>query len=458
MTSFDITASPALEALRDHCEIHLPGDDGYDAARTPWNVAVDQRPAAVAIPRSVAEVAAVVRAATASGLRVAPQSTGHGAGPLAERALDDVVLLRLSALTGVTIDPVARTATVVGGTLWQEVIAAASAHGLTASHGSAPDVAVAGYVLGGGLSFYGREHGLAANAVRSVDVVRHDGALVHADAGENPDLFWAVRGGGGNLGVVVSIELELLPYADVFAGMLLWDRERAADVIPAWARWSRTAPESVTTSLRVMSFPPLPELPPFLSGRDLVVVDGAILADDDTAATIIEPLRALRPELDTFARIPSADLLLVHMDPPVPTPTVGDHSVLGDLDDAAIAALLAHIGDGTAPGLMFTELRHLGGAIGRPSDTGGALSHIPGVYGLLCVAVAPTPQAAVAGRAAAFSVVRAMSSWSLPNLIPTFTENRAESGRMYDGEDWARLCTVRDELAPGAVFVANHAL
>lgn len=451
-----MTTSLALETLRSRCELHLPGDDGYDAVRTPWNVAIDQRPAAVAVPRNADEVAAVVRAAAAAGLRVAPQSTGHGAGPLADRALDDVVLLRLSEFTGVTVDPAARTATVVGGTLWQDVIAAAAPHGLTALHGSAPDVAVAGYILGGGLSFYSRTHGVAANSVRSVDVVLHDGTLAHACAQENADLFWAVRGGGGNLGVVVSIELELLPYADVFAGMLLWDRNRAAEVVPAWVRWSRTAPESVTTALRIMSFPPLPELPPFLSGRDIVVIDGAVLADDDTAATILQPLRDLRPEMDTFARIPSAELLVVHMDPTGPTPAVSDHSVLGDLDDAAVIALLDRVGDGTAPGLLSTELRHLGGAVARPADSGGVLSHIPGVYAMFCVATAATPQAAVAGKAAAVSVVRAMSAWSRPNLIPTFTENHVDTGRMYDGQDWARLCRVRDEVAPGGLFVANH--
>ncbi|MCZ9328919.1 FAD-binding oxidoreductase [Nocardia farcinica] len=447
-----------LEPLRAQCTLHLPGDPGYDAARMPWNAAVDQRPAAVAVPRTAEEVAAVVRAAVAAGLRVAPQSTGHGAGALSERSMDDVVLLRLSELTGVTVDPAARTARVLGGTLWQDVLAATAPHGLTALHGSAPDVAVAGYVLGGGLSFYGRAHGLAVNSVRSLDIVGPDGTLVHASARQNPDLFWAVRGGGGNFGVVVALELELLPYPDVFAGMLLWDRARAADVVPAWVAWTETAPESVTTALRVMSFPPLPELPPFLSGRDVVIVDGAILATDEHAAELLAPLRALAPELDTFGRISADALLQVHMDPPAPTPTVGDHSVLGDLDTAAVTALLDHVGDGTTHGLMFAELRHIGGALARPAVDGGALSHIPGTYGLLCVAVAPTPQAAVAGRAAAFAVVRAMAPWSRHNLIPTFTENRVDSGRMFDGEDWAKLCHLRDRLAPGAVFVANHAL
>jgi len=447
----------AVAQLRG-CELHLPGEEGYDAARLPWNVAADQRPAAVAIPRTVEEVSTVVRSATAAGLRVAPQSTGHGAGALAERALDDVVLVRLSELTGVTVDPEARTAKVVGGTLWQDVIGAAAPHGLTALHGSAPDVAVAGYALGGGLSFYGRKHGVAANSIRSVDVVLHDGTLAHASADQNPDLFWAVRGGGGNLGVVVTIELDLLPYADVYAGMLLWDRSRAAEVVPAWVEWTRTAPESATTSLRVMSFPPLPELPPFLAGRDLVIVDGAVLEDDGVAAEVLAPLRALAPEMDTFGRIPATGLLAVHMDPPGPTPAVTDHSTLGELGDAAVATFLEQVGDGTSSGLLFAELRHLGGAFGRPVAGGGSVSHVHGQYALHTAAIAPTPQAAVAGKAAGFGVIRAMAPWSLPTLVPTFTDTRVDASRLYDGEDWARLCRVRDVIDPQHTFLANHAL
>ena len=224
--------------------------------------------------------------------------------------------------------------------MWQDVIAASAPHGLTAPHGSAPDVAVAGYALNGGLSFYGRTHGLAANAIRAVEVVTADGSLVRADADQHADLFWAVRGGGANLGVVVAIELDLLPYADVFAGMLLWDRERAPEVVPAWVQWTREVPESVTTSMRVMSFPPMPELPPFLSGRDLVVIDGAVLEDDERAAELLAPLRALAPEMDTFGRMPVTGLLDVHMDPPAPTPAVSDHSVLGELTDDAVDAFL----------------------------------------------------------------------------------------------------------------------
>ena len=455
--SIDTTTDPAA-TLRGLCDgrVHLPGDPGYDAARTPWNLAVDQRPAAVALPRTVAEVQDVVRAAAAAGLRVAPQSTGHGAGPLGEMDLSDVVILRLSELTGVTVDPASRTARVVGGTQWVEVIIASAPHGLTAPHGSAPDVAVAGYALNGGLSFYGRRHGLAANSIRAVELVTADGSLVRVDATTDTDLFWAVRGGGANLGVAVAIELDLLPYADVFAGMLLWDRERAPEVVPAWVRWTREVPESVTTSMRVMSFPPMPELPPFLSGRDLVVIDGAVLEDDERAAELLAPLRALSPEMDTFGRMPVTGLMDVHMDPPAPTPAVSDHSVLGELTDEAVDAFLAQVGPGTQTGLLFAELRHLGGAFGRPDPEGGALSHLTGSYAMYCIAVAPFPEAVVAGTAAARGVVAAMSRWSQASRVPTFTDTREDTSSMFDGESWARLAGLRDTFDPAGVFLAHH--
>lgn len=458
--TLETTLDNPAEALRGLCggRVHLPGDAGYDAARLPWNVAVDQRPAAVALPHDAAEVAEVVRAAAGAGLRVAPQSTGHNAAPLAERDLADVVLVRLSEMTGVSIDPVARTARVVGGTLWCDVVAAAAPYGLAAMHGSSPDVAVAGYALGGGLSWYARQHGLAANSLLAVEVVTADGTLVRADAEHEADLFWALRGGGGNLGVVTALELRLLPVADVYAGMLLWDRERAHAVVRAWSEWTRDLPDSVTTAMRVMSFPPLPELPPFLSGRQLVVIDGAILEDDDRAAELLAPLRALAPEMDTFGRMPAAGLPEIHMDPPGPTPAVSDHAMLGEFGEEGVAALLAEVGPGRATPLLFAEVRHLGGAVGRPAAGGGVLDHLPAAYALFCVAIAPVPEAAAAGTAAAGRVVAALGRWSVASRALNFTEKAVDTSSGYDGEAWARLCLVRDAFDPTGVFLANHPL
>ncbi|HSU03777.1 MAG TPA: FAD-binding oxidoreductase [Nocardioides sp.] len=454
-----LESRPAVgtESLRGLCSggVHLPGDAGYDAARMPWNVAVDQRPAAVAIPHSAEEVAAVVRAAASAGLRVAPQSTGHNAAPLAQGGLDDVVLVRLSELTGVTIDPVRLEARVVGGTLWQDVVAAAAEHGLAVMHGSSPDVAVAGYALGGGLSFYGRQHGLAAHQLTAVELVTATGELVRADADHHADLFWALRGGGGNLGVVTALEIRLLPLTDVHAGMLLWDRSHAREVVRAWAAWTREVPESVTTSLRVMSFPPLPELPPFLSGRQLVVIDGAVLEADDRAAELLAPLRALAPEMDTFGRMPATGLLGVHMDPPGPTPAVSQHAMIEALPDEAVDALLAEVGPGSSTSLLFAELRHLGGALARP-DTSGALSHLQGAYGLFCVGIAATPEMGAQGLADARVVTAAMAPWSTGGHFLNFTEEQVDTSTGYDPGSWARLQQVRAAADPTGVFVANH--
>lgn len=449
-----MTTTPTSPAagLRDLCagRVHLPGDAGYDAARLAWNLAVDQRPAAVALPHSVGEVVEVVRAAAAAGLRVAPQSTGHAAGPLVAQRLDDVVLLRLSELTGVSVDPEAATARVVGGTLWQDVVAEASRYGLTALHGSAPDVAVAGYVLGGGLSFYGRRHGLAANHLRAVELVTADGSVVRASADENADLFWAVRGGGGSFGVVVALEIALLPYADVVAGMLLWDRERSPEVLRAWAAWTREVPDSVTTSLRVLSFPPLPELPPFLSGRQLVIIDGAVLEDDDRAAELLAPLRALEPEMDTFGRIPAAAVLQVHMDPPAPTPAFGNDALLAELGEDAIEALLGFTGPGTQNALLFTEIRQLGGAL---ADADGP-AVVAAPYLLHGIAVTPFPEAVAAGRADAARLLEVMAPWTAPGRLLTFIDAAVE-GHAAHGDRWERLRTIRDAVDPDRVIVAN---
>lgn len=451
-----IPLSTELQALRAAGLVHLPTDPGYRDACTPWNLAVRLEPAAAAVPRSIGDVVAVVRAAVAAGLRIAPQSTGHGAAALGGRELDDALLLRLSELTGVEIDPVDRTARVLGGTLWRDVVAAAAAHGLAVPHGSAGDVAVAGYVLGGGLSFYGRQLGLASAHVRAVELVTADGALVRATSDAHPDLFWAVRGGGGNFGAVVAIELDLLPISDVFAGMLLWDLSRAREVARSWIDWTRDLPRSVTTSLRFMRFPPAPELPPFLSGRELVVIDGAILEDDDAAAELLAALRHLEPEIDTFARIPAARLLDVHMDPPGPVPAVGDQALLDAVPESALDALLEVSGPGVASPLMFTELRHLGGALAEPMDA--ALASIDAAYALIAVAPAPTPEMAAIGSAAAARVAETMRRWSAPSVFLNFTERPVDARAAFTPEAWRRLSSIRRDVDPSGVWVAGHAV
>ena len=458
MTIESTRPAAAAESLRGLCggAVHLPGDPGYDAARMPWNVAVDQRPAAVAYPANPQEVSEVVVAAARAGLRVAPQSTGHNAGPLAARGLDDVVLVRTSAMTAVTVDPAARIARVEGGTLWLDAVEAATPHGLTALHGSSPDVGIAGYTLGGGIGWYARKLGMAANSVTAVELVTADGSLVRADAENNSTLFWALRGGGGSFGVVTALEFTLYPIETAYAGMLMWDRTDAEKVLRRWVEWTGDAPDEVTTAFRVLNLPPMPELPELIRGRQLTVIDGAVLGTDAEAEAILAGLRELGPEVDTFGRVPSSSLVRLHMDPEGPTPGVSDSAMLGDLPDAALDAFLAEVGPGSTSSLLAAELRQLGGALGRPHEAGGVLSQLDARYAQFGVAIAATPEMFAQGHADAAGFVQALSPWSSGKHYLNFAETPVDPRNAYTDDAWLQLKATRSMVDPDNVFLANH--
>jgi FAD/FMN-containing dehydrogenase len=211
-----------------------PGDAGWDAARAAWNLAADQHPAAVVLAESAEDVARTVSFAAERDLRVAPQSTGHGAGTLPDLA--GAILLRVGRLAGAAVDPATGTATVGAGAAWNDVVGPANDHGLACLHGSSGTVGVAGYVLGGGLGWLGRSRGFACNNVRSFEAVTADGRIVRADAENEPDLYWALRGGGGAEAIVTELELELCPLESAYAGSLMWPIEWAAEIVPALAR------------------------------------------------------------------------------------------------------------------------------------------------------------------------------------------------------------------------------
>ncbi|MGE5747551.1 MAG: FAD-binding oxidoreductase, partial [Solirubrobacterales bacterium] len=422
MTTTSTAVDPRAASLRGLCAgaIHLPGDPGYDEARMPWNVAVDQRPAAVAYPGNAAEVSAVVRAAAEAGLRVAPQGTGHNAGPLG--SLDDVVLLRTSAMTAVTIDAARRIARVEAGALWLDAVEPAAQAGLATLHGSSPDVGIVGYSLGGGLGWYARKLGLATNSVTAVEVVIGDGSVVRADKDTNPELFWALRGGGGSFGVVTALEFKLYPIETAYAGMLVWDQKDAEKVLRRWAEWSVGAPDEVTTSFRLLNLPPMEDIPEQFRGRQLVVIDGAVLDTDERAEEILAPLRDLEPEADMFARMPAAGLVRIHMDPEGPTPATSATSMLGSLPEAAIQSFLAAVGPGSGTSLLMAELRQLGGALSRPHPGGGALPMLDAQFILFGGAIAATPEMEEQGYADAVALTEALKPYATGQNYLNFAE------------------------------------
>jgi hypothetical protein len=435
-----------------------PQDDGFDTARQAWNLAVDQRPAAVAFADDAAGVATAVRLAAERGLRVAVQGTGHAAAPMGD--LDGTLLLKTMRMTGLQVDPGARRARVEAGVLWGDVAVAAAEHGLMALHGSSPDVGVVGYTLGGGLGWLSRRHGLACNRVVAAEVVTADGELRRASHDEEPDLFWALRGGGGAFGAVTALEFELLPLTEVYAGWLVWDADAAGEVVHAFREWASGAPQEITTSLRFLHLPPFPDVPEPLRDRPVIAFDGAYLGSDADGAELLRPLRDVAAPLvmDTWATIPAAGLVHLHGDPEQPVPALGDGFQVRELTPEAADAFVEVGGPGSGSPLLMLELRQLGGALAEPPGGAGALAALTDEFTLYGVGMVMGPEAAHAIGAHLERVKEAMAPWSAGVYLNFCETQGGGAARAFDEATYARLRDIKARYDAGNLFRSNHPL
>jgi len=456
-TLIDSTADPtgALADLRSALRgrVRTPLDPDWDAERAAWALSVDQRPALVVRPADAEDVRLAVRYAAAHGLQVAPQATGHNAAPLG--SLARTMLLRTDLMRRVTIDPVAMSARVEAGAQWQDVTGPAAVHGLAALAGSSPDVGVVGYTLGGGVSWLARSHGLAANSVTAIELVTVDGVLRRVDDAHDPELFWALRGGGGSFGVVTALEFRLYPLTTVHAGALFWPLERAADIMHAWREWTESLPASVMSVARVLRFPPLPDVPAPMRGRSFVIVEAVFQDAAPVADAFLSDLRRLSPEIDTFAPTSMPGLSLLHMDPPGPVPGLGDGALLAELTPEALDALLAVVATPRGEALMSAELRHLGAALAPGRSEGGAVSGLDGAYLLFAGGMAATPEAARAVGAAIDDALAAIAPWRSASDYLNFAERPVAAQRLF-GATQSRLAAIAGLVDPHGVMRANH--
>ncbi|HVN11833.1 MAG TPA: FAD-binding protein, partial [Kineosporiaceae bacterium] len=409
----------------------------------------------IAYPAFPDEVAEVLRAAAAAGLRVAPQGTGHGAAPLQGR-LGDAVLLRTAALGEMSIDHQRRVARVGAGVLWGDLADAAGTVGLAGLHPSSPDVGVVGFSLGGGIGWYARRLGLQCNALSAVEVVLADGTFVRATATSDAELFWGLRGGGAPLGIVTALEFTLFPIDTVVAGFLAWDWTQVERVLPAWVAWCAQAPDEVTTSFRLLHAPAVPPVPPPLRGRSLVVVDGAVLGSDALAVHVLGPLRALAPEVDTMARVPAASLVRLHLEPEGPSPGYASSALLTGLPDEAVAAVLAAAGPDSGNRLSVAELRHLGGALSRPDPSGGALASLDGEFLVLGLGLDADPATWPAMRQDAARLLTALTPWTTGRQYLPMVDDLSYSRKAHGPQVYARLSALRAAADPGGLFVGQH--
>jgi hypothetical protein len=455
MSTISALARPAGHLDRSlEDKIVLPGDGRFDAARRAWNLAIDQRPAAVVFPESAADVAAAVRYAAGRGLRIAAQGTGHNAGPLG--SLADTVLVKTERMRGIRIDPRAQTARAEAGAVWIDVVQAAAPHGLAALAGSAPDVGVTGYTLGGGLSFLGRKHGLAANNVTAAELVTADGRLVRADADHEPDLFWALRGGGGSFGVVTALEFRLFPLTRAYAGILWYPIQRGCEVLHAWAELTRgQIPDELTTVGRFVNFPPIPQIPEPVRGKSFVIVEAYHLGDPAQADALLAPLRALGPVNDTITTVPVPALGHLHMDPEQPVPGKGDGMMIDRLPGEAIDAFVGAAGAGTFP-LTTVELRHLGGELGRARPGHGALARLDAHYLLFAGGGTPVPELVAPVTAQVEAVKETLAPWAARQMYLNYADTQHPAAPFWTDQAYQRLRRVKADVDPGDLIRSNH--
>jgi FAD/FMN-containing dehydrogenase len=434
-------------------QVLAPGDPGWEEHSRGWILSVDQRPRAVLTVRDAEDVVAAVRWAARHGVAVSAQPVGHGA----TTALDHTVVLRTRALREISVDTERSIARVGAGVKWGELLAATSELGLTGLVGSSPDPSVVGFCLGGGLSWFGRSYGLAAHSVVAIELVDAGGELRRVTAGSDPELFWALRGGGGDFGVVTAMELNLYPAPHVFGGRLLWPIEMARPVLRAFRAVTATAPDALTVWAHLFRFPPLPEVPEPLRGGAFVSIDLTYLGAAEEALALIEPFLALPAcRVNTLGTVPLAELGGIAAEPVDPMPASEQSGLLRDLDEAAIDRLLDVVGAGTTAPLAVVQLRHLGGALARASQADGPAGAVVEPYQLFCLGVPVTSEAAAVIEACFADVHTALAGHHTGRTMFTFLGADEDPGRAFPAGALARLRRLKRRTDPYGVIRSNR--
>jgi FAD/FMN-containing dehydrogenase len=356
----------------------------------------------------------------------------------------------------VEIAPATRIARAEAGAEWREVTIPAAEHGLAALAGTSANVGVTGYTLGGGIGWLSRRYGLAANSVTAAEVVTVDGRLAHVDAGHEPDLFWAVRGGGGSVGVVTALEMALFPVRELYAGALFFPIERSSEMLSAWREWTDTLPDEVTSIARILRVPELPEAPEPMRGRGFALVEAAYLGDALRGAELLQPLRVLGPELDTFTTIPAPALQALHMDPVDPVPAEADGALLSAFGAGAIDAVVRLVGPDAETSLASLEVRRLGGALARNAPSGGAQAKIDAEFVIFAAGLAATPELGDAVRAQARAVKEALTPWRAAYDYYNLAETPAGANAVLPHDAYLRLREIKAHYDPDQAIISAH--
>ena len=450
-----------LETLRAGLRgtAHAPGEEGYDEASRAWNLAAHQQPALVVEAGGAADVMAAVRFARDAGMGVGVMATGHGVGA----PCDGGVLINTSNMRSVRVDPAAQIARVEAGALWTDLVHEAQPHGLAGLMGSTSHVGIVGYTMGGGFGWLGRKYGFNAASMRQADVVTADGELLSASADEYPELFWGLGGGGGNFGIVTSLEFDLYPVGTLYGGDLIYPMEKAPEVLTLYARWSEDLPDEMSTGVAFLNVPPLPAVPEPLRGKSVIALRGCYCGEKPEDGE--ELLRPVREELgetimDTFGPMPFAAMDAISMDPVDPMGARQHSEMLGELSPEAIETLVEVAGSGSGSPLILLELRQLGGALARTADHLSTMGMGESKFIMNGIGPAFTPEMAEGVVAYLSRVASATRPFQTGDTYVNFMELEGASPERvkaaYAPEDYERLVALKDRYDPQNIFRFNR--
>lgn len=449
----DFTIARLQESIRG--SVLTPDHADFAPAWSPWVANVQHSPALVVLAETAQDVVTAVSFARDHDLPVGVQATGHGAAA----PITGGVLINTCRMKGYSVDPIKATARVEAGVKWSDIIEELHKYGLAALSGSTTDVGIVGYTLGGGTGWFARKYGFAADQVVAADLVTADGELLHVTAETYPDLFWAIRGGTGNFGIVTALEFGLIPVDNFFGGAIFYDLEEAPRIMKSYAEWVQTLPESVTSSISLMRFPVHPLVPEPLQGRNTVVIRavGPVVGSE----FLIEPMRKLaEPIVDSYGYYPYTAIDLVSSDPVDPMPEVSSSYLLHSLTPEGIDALLEVAGAKADFPVLMLEFRHIDGAARKANFDASAANRHDVPYLVLALGVPFVPEMVPALEAAHHRLAEALAPLSTGHMFANFVmvgENTTARTKLaYQPEVYARLQRVKAKYDPTNRFRFNR--
>jgi FAD/FMN-containing dehydrogenase len=452
MTAISQTNVP-IETLRSWLtgDVIAAGDERYDEARSVFQPGIDRRPAAIVRPVDALEVAFVVMLSRITGTRLAVRGGGHSSA--GHGVLDDGIVLDLGGMRKLAIDPGNRFVWAEAGLTAGEVVNAAGAYGLTVPFGDHGGVGIGGLTLGGGVGYLARKHGLTVDSLLAAEVVTADGRTRHVDAQHDPDLFWAIRGGGGNFGVATRFKFRLHPVETVLGGMLALPATPAT--VAGFVAAAEAAPDDLSAIANVLPAPPLPFIPAEQHGKPVILAMLVHAGPIGDAEQDVAPFRALGPLADFVRPLPYTEMFQA-AEQPKPAGAVGRTLFLDTVDEAVAGTMLERMGRSSAS-MAAMQLRVLGGAVARVPREATAFAHRSSRVLVNVGAIFGEPGETAVHEAWAEETAAALrqgDEGAYVNFLAGEGEERVRAA--YPGATWERLRSVKRRYDPGNLFRSNQ--